>query len=231
MICPHCRIGTSPNFNRVALGTQRKEPTAPDTDLVAFAGNCTECDQVIVLGRWDLHLGDRIVAGATLPLYPARVSPRPVPDGVTDEYARDFREAGLVIQDSPKASAAVSRRLLQHVLREKGGFKAGNLNAEIDLAIASSTLPPDLAEDLDMIRTIGNFAAHPVKSTNTGTIVDVEPAEAEALLDLVEELLQHYFVRPAIRQERRNATNAKLADAGKPPLKGTSGPPSPPGVT
>jgi hypothetical protein len=29
------------------------------------------------------------------------------------------------------------------------------------------------------VRTIGNFAAHPIKSTSTGTIVDVEPGEAE----------------------------------------------------
>jgi hypothetical protein len=32
---------------------------------------------------------------------------------------------------------------------------------------------------LDAIRTIGNFAAHPIKSTSSGEIVDVEPGEAE----------------------------------------------------
>jgi len=41
------------------------------------------------------------------------------------------------------------------------------------------TLPGHLAEDLDAIRNVGNFAAHPMKSTHTGDIVEVEPQEAE----------------------------------------------------
>lgn len=55
------------------------------------------------------------------------------------------------------------------------------------------------------IRMIGNFAAHPMTSTNTGEVVDVEPGEAEFLLSVLEELLDYYFVRPA----RRHAINAK----------------------
>jgi hypothetical protein len=42
-----------------------------------------------------------------------------------------------------------------------------------------------------MIRTVGNFAAHRIKSTNTGEVVDVEPGEAEHLLNALEELLDY----------------------------------------
>lgn len=132
-----------------------------------------------------------------------------------------FNEACLVARDSPKASAALSRRLLQHILREKGGFRERTLDKEIEKAIASETLAPDLAHDLDMVRSVSNFAAHPIKSTHTGEVVDVEPGEAERLLDILEELLDHYFVRPAIRARKRAAFNAKLAEAGKPILRGT----------
>jgi uncharacterized protein DUF4145 len=154
-------------------------------------------------------------------LYPQRVSPRQTPPDVDKDYATDFVEAAIVLADSPKTSAALSRRLLQHVLREKGGFKAANLDRETQATIDSGTLPDDLAHDLDALRTIGNFAAHPIKSTNTGEVVDVEPEEAEWLLDL-DELLQHYFTRPAERARKWAALNTKLQDAGKPPLKGTA---------
>ncbi|MGZ6692448.1 MAG: DUF4145 domain-containing protein [Solirubrobacteraceae bacterium] len=152
-------------------------------------------------------------------MYPAGPRPRPLGPEVTGEYAQDFREASLVLPYSPKASAALSRRLVQHIIREKAEITRRDLNAEIEAVIEQGTLPTDLAHDLDMIRTTGNFAAHPAKSQNTGEVVDVEPGEAEGLLDLVEELLDFYFVRPARRAVKREALNAKLQDIGKPPLK------------
>ncbi len=85
--------------------------------------------------------------------------------------------------------------------------------------LASKALPSDLAEDVDAIRNVGNFAAHPLKSTNTGLILDVEPGEAEWLLNVLEGLFDFYFVRPARRAEKIAALNQKLADAGKPPMK------------
>ena len=128
---------------------------------------------------------------------------RQIPAEITGEYAKDLRQAGLVLADSPKASAAISRRLLQHTIREKAGIKKHNLDEEIQALIDSNTLPADLAHDLDALRTLGNFAAHPIKSTNTGEVVEVEPGEAEWLLELLEELLDFYFVRPTVRQKRQ----------------------------
>ena len=110
-------------------------------------------------------------------MYPSRV-PRPLSVEVDEEYAKDFREACMVLDDSPKASAALSRRLLQHVIREKAGITRRDLDKEIGALIDTNTLPSDLANDLDTVRTVANFAAHPIKSTDTGAIVDVEPGEA-----------------------------------------------------
>ncbi len=124
-----------------------------------------------------------------------------------------------MLSDSPKASAALSRRCLQHLLREKGEFRKRNLDEEIQAAIDSKTLPPMLADSLDAVRTIGNFAVHPIKSKSSGEIVPVEPYEAERQLDTIEALFEHYFVQPAILRAKRAAINEKLADAGKPGLK------------
>ena len=80
-------------------------------------------------------------------------------------------------------------------------------------------LPTYLAEMIDGVRVIGNFAAHPIKDTNTGEIVEVEPGEAEHNLDTLEEVFDFYFVKPAVAKRKRDAINQKLKDAGKPPMK------------
>jgi len=69
------------------------------------------------------------------------------------------------------------------------------------------------------VRTVGNFAAHPIKNERTGEIADVEPGEAEWLLEVLEGLYDHYFVKPAQLKARRAALDAKLIAHGKPTLK------------
>ena len=87
----------------------------------------------------------------------------------------------------------------------------------IEEVIDDPKTPRDVADSLDMVRNIGNFSAHPNKSTNTGEIVPVEPVEAEWCLDVIEMLFELYFVRPSEIQRRRDRVNEKLADTGKPP--------------
>jgi hypothetical protein len=65
---------------------------------------------------------------------------------------------------------------------------------------------------------IGNFAAHPMKNTASGEIHDVEPGEAEWLVETIASLMDFTFVQPARFTERKSAMNAKLVAAGKPPL-------------
>jgi hypothetical protein len=140
-----------------------------------------------------------------------------VPEEVPTPIAEDYIEAALVLADSPKASAALSRRCLQAVLREAGHTKAKDLDDQIKEILQK--LPSRIAEDVDAVRNVGNFAAHPSKSKNTGEIIDVEPAEAEWNLEVLELLFDYYYVQPEKNKERRASLNAKLADGGKPPLK------------
>ena len=105
------------------------------------------------------------------------------------------------------------------MLREKANVKKSDLAREINEVIGSKALPSHLADAIDAIRNIGNFAAHPVKSTASGEIVEVEPGEAEWTLDVLDGLFDFYFVQPAMFQKRRDALNAKLASVGKPPVK------------
>jgi hypothetical protein len=50
-------------------------------------------------------------------------------------------------------------------------------------------------------------------------IVQIEPGEAEWILDVLEELFDFYIVQPAKAKAKRDQLNAKLLEMGKPPLK------------
>ena len=135
----------------------------------------------------------------------------PVPSEVPGEFATDYREACLVLTDSPKASAALSRRCLQHILREKAGVTGRNLHEEIEQVKARNILPSSLMDLLDIPRKVGNAAAHPLESVVTGLIVDVEPWEAEWCLEVIEALYDHFFVLPAKNAERLRRLDQKLS--------------------
>lgn len=216
MKCPHCLEGIHENWTKVAV-------LGGDADVAAGREfetmTCPECGRHIVQLKTFRYAGGGVrVAAHRRFVHPIATS-RAIPPELEGEYATDFREACAVLPLSPKASAAISRRLLQHVIREQAGIKKRNLDEEINELLAANVLPADLAEDLDAIRQIGNFSAHPIKSTETGTVVEVEEGEAEWLLDLLEELLDVYFVRPKKRAAKRDALNKKLEDVGKPELK------------
>ena len=219
MKCPHCLHLYHPQKFVQTLGADSTGRWA------AIYSLCPGCNRQVI----EIACAQNFNAGAngsTIGLvYEMRtVVPRttgrnPPPPEVPAEYSRDYVEACLVLADSPKASAALSRRCLQHILETKAGVKKGSLAQEIDEVIASKGLPSHLSESVDAIRNVGNFAAHLIKSTASGEIVDVEPGEAEWNLDVLEGLLDFYFVQPELTKKRREALNAKLTTAGKPPLK------------
>jgi uncharacterized protein DUF4145 len=151
--------------------------------------------------------------------YPKGISRVPLGPEIPDEFAGDYREACLTLPDSPEASAALSRRCLQHLLREEAKVKPGKLVNEIQQFLDSGKLPSYLAESLDGVRNLGNFAAHPIKSTASGEIIDVEPGEAEWNLDVLESLFDFYLTQPAVLKKKQDALNTKLKEAGKPEMK------------
>jgi hypothetical protein len=174
---------------------------------------CPECHESIIFL-------DRTVPAfqaISFMAYPSSRS-RVIPPEVVDPYRQDFSEACKVLTDSPKASAALSRRCLQAILKDKAGTKARDLYDQIDEVIAAGKVPSHIADDLHAVRIIGNFAAHLTKSTTTGLIVDVAPGEAEWNLEVLESLFDFYFVQPAVAIKRKAALNKKLKDAGKPEI-------------
>jgi len=149
-------------------------------------------------------------------------SSRPIPKEVQiedNEVAEDYQEASLILGLSSKASAALGRRCLQTILVRKAQADANaKLASQIDEVLRSKSLPGYISQNLDAIRNFGNFGAHPV-FTAVGEIVKVEPNEAEWTLDIIDDLFDFYYVKPAHAAAKRAALDAKLKQAGKPPMK------------
>ena len=209
MKCPHCLDSFHEEWEEKYLvdGTG-------DGEWRERHCECPTCEKTIIqLKNRKLNLNSWY---QVIPKAMARTSLPPEVDDL--QTVNDYKQACLVLSDSAPASAALSRRCLQHILREKGGVKKGDLSTEIQEIVGSNKLPADLSENLDYVRNVGNFAAHPNKSTNSGEILDVEPGEAEWNLTIIEELLDYYFVRPARALKKKVDLNVKLKAAGKPEL-------------
>jgi hypothetical protein len=217
MKCPHCVTGIHENFSAIditndTLGSWR-----------VLHQICPECKKVIIYlqsGKYiSSGIGVSFVPHRSFLVCPKHSSRQPCPPEVPKKFAEDYKEACLVLSDSPKASAALSRRCLQDILREVAKVKPSNLADEIEEIIRRGNLPSNISEALDAVRNIGNFAAHPIKSNSSGEIIEVEPGEAEWNLDVLEALFDFYFVQPELLRKKKEALNQKLKDAGKQPIK------------
>lgn len=227
MKCPNCGVGIRFEEQEDYTATYPfDEPAKAGLGFALVHGFCPECKGLIVLLREGKHKGDQEGFGTITTItkeeviHPKVVLPRPLDSEIPKNYGNDYTEAYAVLPLSPKASAAITRRLLQHILREEYKINKGSLDKEIETFIHLSDVPSHITEAVDAVRNVGNFAAHPLKDTNTGEIIDVEPGEAEWLLEVIEALFDFTFVQPRKLKDRRNRLNQKLAAMGKPPIKG-----------
>lgn len=217
MKCPHCLMHFAEEWETTEIGDDR------DGEWGTNHYECAACGRLIIELTNKKYVQDapprrlRPVVTERL-INPKGISRSPLPPEIPNEFSNDYKEACAVLPDSPKASAVLSRRCLQHLLREKARTTKRDLADQIQEVLDSRSLPGYLADNLDAVRNIGNFAAHPTKSKSTGEIVDVEPGEAEWNLDMLEGLYDFYFVQPAKMQQKRDQLNQKLQDMEKPPM-------------
>lgn len=145
-----------------------------------------------VLGRWQLIPESNVV------LQPDYI-PKPLRD--------DYYEACRIRDLSPKASATLTRRCLQGMIRDFCKITDETLDKEIkrltslvEADKAPRGVTPESVEAIDHVRKIGNIGAHMEKDINL--IVDIDPDEAQMLLELVETLFEEWYIARKTREER-----------------------------
>lgn len=222
--CPYCGIAVAVQWNALSdedgeSVIQRKADQGWEFEL-GFCPRETSCGEFLVRmttfvlkNEWE-----GLEPQTSEVIWPRNVQRVLDPAVDNNEIRKDYEEAAAVLSISPQASAALSRRILQQVLRELGGFEQRNLNAQIEAFRKADDSPARLGASLHALRTIGNWAAHPTKGKQADAIHRVEPGEAEWVLDLLDEVFDHYFVAPAKERARRDALNERLASLGREPI-------------
>ncbi|WP_235919070.1 DUF4145 domain-containing protein [Aureimonas psammosilenae] len=147
-----------------------------------------------------------------LPENTAKPQPLYIPDVLRDDYIEACRIRDL----SPKASATLARRCLQGMIRDFAGIAKGRLIDEIkelrartEAGSAPRGVEPETIDAIDAVRDIGNIGAHMEKDINI--IVDVDPGEAQALIELIELLFDEWYVARHKRQGKLAAITALAA--------------------
>lgn len=110
----------------------------------------------------------------------------------------DYKEACLIKNKSPKASATLSRRCLQGIIRDFWGIKKAHLIDEINEL--QSKVDTTTWQAIDSVRSVGNIGAHMEKDVNL--IIDVEPKEAGLLIWLIETLFTDWYISRNDKQKR-----------------------------
>lgn len=191
LYCPHCNKHTALSAAPVEYeGDYGSTYTTPavwkkDYNSTWWMGVCNACKMP------SLVLNDGQV------VYPHPL-PEPTDPDVPEHIRHDLDEAKLAHSvGCYRASATMSRRVVQQACIEKGATK-GNLVAQIEELRNNGTITEDLKEWATVVRWVGNDGAHPGKDA-------VTEADSKDCLDLASQFLHVIFVAPAVAKARRAA--------------------------
>lgn len=147
---------------------------------------CPECENISVIAS---SLGKGFKKPFRVLVNPTS-SAKQYPDYIPKAIRDDYEEAYSIVNFSPKASATLSRRCLQGMIRDFWNIKKSKLADainELQNKVTSSQW-----KAIDSVRKIGNIGAHMESDINT--IVEVDSGEAEKLLKLIELLIDKWYI-------------------------------------
>lgn len=130
------------------------------------------------------------VLDLSMPFYPNSLA-KQYPEYIPEAIRQDYEEAYAILNLSPKASATLSRRCLQGMIRDYWKISRDSLYLEIQAL--KDKVQPTLWSVIDKIRSIGNIGAHMEKDINL--IIEIDAGESEKLIKLIELLLNNWYVQ------------------------------------
>lgn len=188
--CLHCGLAfteTDQNprtywMNRRTIITSRADAHQCVEVKIAYCENCGQ--ESVVVRSINGSIGDEAIGK-----YP-NINYTQFPDYVPIAIRSDYQEARQIVELSPKASATLSRRCIQGMIRDRWGVSKSRLADEIDAL--PDEVPYAHKQALHALRKIGNIGAHMEKDVNL--ILDVTQEDAEKLCAVVEFLIKEWYV-------------------------------------
>lgn len=237
--CPYCRKAQvvlsarrSRTVQRIWNDASEHGKTAYVIDTVACANN--ECQKLSFWLSIQSTRHSQSSAGfqctgtlfewQLLPESSAKALPEFIPNPLREDYYESCRIRDL----SPKASATLARRCLQGMIRDFCGIVRKRLVDEIrdlrkatDAGSAPRGVQPDTIDAIDHVRSIGNIGAH--MEADIDVIVEVDPDEAQRLIELLELLFDEWYVARHARAEKLAAIGVIALEKAQaklpPPIK------------
>jgi hypothetical protein len=190
IFCPHCHKHTSLDPALVQAKDRHGDTVRASAvwlkgiDDTWWIGVCNGCQMpVLVQNR-----------GETI--YPPAL-PKPTDLRVPDDMRGDLDEAKQCFGVGAwRASSVMARRAMQSAAIEKGASKNKKLQDQIEELAGRGQITRDLAECAHAVRFVGNDGAHPGGEP-------VTQDDADAVLQLAEQLLHLLYVTPAIAGSMR----------------------------
>lgn len=146
---------------------------------------CSSCEKTSIIAHIPYQ-------NCTIPISPKCIR-KSFPDYIPEQIRQDYEEACLIAELSPKASATLSRRCMQGMIRDFWGIKKKRLCDEIDEVAKQPSITELQKNALNALRNIGNIGAHPERDIEL--IVDVEPDEARKMIFLIEFFMQNWYIQ------------------------------------
>lgn len=120
------------------------------------------------------------------------------PDYIPKAIVSDYEEAHAILNLSPKAAATLARRCLQGMIHDFYKIHKRTLKEEIEAL--QPIIDPITWEAIDSIRKIGNIGAHMEKDIDL--IIEVDTGEANLLLNLIEQLIEEWYIHKHEREKK-----------------------------
>ncbi len=136
---------------------------------------------------------------------------KPQPDYIPEPIREDYYEACLIAEKSPKASATLSRRCLQGMIRDFWKIKKDRLIDEINAL--EERVDGDTWNAIKAIKDFGNIGAHMEKDIDL--IIPVDPDEAQLLINMIEQLFEDWYIRQHQREQRMGLIVEKAKEKKK----------------
>lgn len=142
--CPHCNAYAHHHWQKI---NWRKRAGSVQVEN-GMMSRCQRC------GRYSLWADDEMV-------FPKK-SPAPLPhEDMPDEIQQDFEEARLVVEESPRAAAALLRLAIEKLARRLTGDDDQYLHTQIGTLVEEGAIDERVQKALDAVRVIGNESVHP----------------------------------------------------------------------
>ena len=189
--CPYCSMTMSVNSSTKSVQTPsfkfnyNNYPYDESCIEIVFF-HCPNCNQYTILAN---GAGSAVKDIGTINIRPISQA-KMFPDYIPLAIRQDYTEACAIVYLSPKASATLSRRCLQGMIRDFWNIQESNLSKAISQL--EGLIPAQQWTVINGLRRLGNIGAHMEKDINL--IVDIDPCEAQKLIKLIEHLLEQWYI-------------------------------------